>query len=296
MKTDIRYEDKWKTQLKHHYEAVTTELKRFDKNMSLLGIFLYGSQNYGVAFDDSDVDTIAIIVPSMQYITENTDFYSDKMVFQNGDTCILRDIRKCWRMIKNQDKQMLECLFTPYKEINLIYSPDWANIFIGNCNFDKADELAFMYPDKTLASMLGILTSLVNKARELRHCNNLEQKKRFCKYVALGQHISLFIQGYINMIENNNLDYAALLYNKDNIGSIKSIKCGEKYFNGTAFSYCDWFDMFKQIRDVLVMQVERFKESDAYKNFIATRKEKTQKLQEDTARQISEFIWHLNRV
>lgn len=32
----------------------------------VLGVFVYGSQNYNLATEDSDVDTVAVLVPSLR--------------------------------------------------------------------------------------------------------------------------------------------------------------------------------------------------------------------------------------
>ena len=40
----------------------------------ILGIFVYGSQNYGTATENSDVDTKAVIIPTMRQLA----FYSVK--------------------------------------------------------------------------------------------------------------------------------------------------------------------------------------------------------------------------
>ena len=52
------------TRLKEHYAAAAAIIPK-DR---IVGIFLQGSQNYGMATDKSDVDTKCIILPSFEDI------------------------------------------------------------------------------------------------------------------------------------------------------------------------------------------------------------------------------------
>ena len=52
------------TKIMNHKEAV---LKKYPE-YQILGIFLYGSQNYNIATEKSDVDTKAIIIPTVEQL------------------------------------------------------------------------------------------------------------------------------------------------------------------------------------------------------------------------------------
>lgn len=49
--------------LQEHKQAV---LAAGYTEKQILGIFVYGSQNYGTATENSDVDTKAVIIPTMR--------------------------------------------------------------------------------------------------------------------------------------------------------------------------------------------------------------------------------------
>ena len=61
-KDDIEFE--LMTKIMNHKEAV---LKKYPE-YQILGIFLYGSQNYNIATEKSDVDTKAIIIPTVEQL------------------------------------------------------------------------------------------------------------------------------------------------------------------------------------------------------------------------------------
>ena len=52
--------------IEHYNEA----LKYFPKE-NIIGVFLYGSQNYGCDTENSDVDTICIVIPTLKDICFN---------------------------------------------------------------------------------------------------------------------------------------------------------------------------------------------------------------------------------
>ena len=63
--------------LKEHYAAAAAIIPK-DR---ILGIFLQGSQNYGMATEKSDVDTKCIILPSFEDIVFNKPPISTTYVF-----------------------------------------------------------------------------------------------------------------------------------------------------------------------------------------------------------------------
>ena len=105
---------------KHKQEV----LKHVENEKQILGIFLYGSQNYMLDTEESDVDTIAIILPTER------ELYFEKPVtkeihLDNGEHIVMKDIREYIRMLKKQNLNFLEILFTKYNWINPKYKPTW---------------------------------------------------------------------------------------------------------------------------------------------------------------------------
>lgn len=118
----------WEEALKQHKEAV---LKAGFSEMNILGIFAYGSQNYGVATDNSDWDTKAIIVPSYRDLVLSP-IVSQEIHLENGEHCEVKDIREIVKMFKKQNINFLEILYTEYKWVNPMYQLQWQNYFIEN--------------------------------------------------------------------------------------------------------------------------------------------------------------------
>ena len=55
-------------------------------------IALVGSQNYGIDTEDSDVDTKAIVLPTLRAVAANERPVSQTVHFDNGEQCDVKDI------------------------------------------------------------------------------------------------------------------------------------------------------------------------------------------------------------
>ena len=109
--------------LQEHKQKVLNELKIAESQ--LLGVFLYGSQNYGLSTENSDVDTIAIVLPN-EYDLYFSKPLTKELHLENGEHCIVKDIREIFNEFKKQNVNFLEILVTKYKWVNPIYSEKWA--------------------------------------------------------------------------------------------------------------------------------------------------------------------------
>ena len=95
--------------LKHEYEVLS-------KQYTVLGVFLCGSQNYGLAAEDSDVDTKAVIVPSLNDLILASPV-SRTIRFDCGE-CDVKDVREMVKNVKKQNVNFVETLFTDYHYIS----------------------------------------------------------------------------------------------------------------------------------------------------------------------------------
>ncbi|MBQ5919289.1 MAG: nucleotidyltransferase domain-containing protein [Lachnospiraceae bacterium] len=100
-----------KLALQEHKQKVLDELKIAESQ--LLGVFLYGSQNYGLSTEDSDVDTIAIVLPN-EYDLYFSRPLTKELHLENGEHCVVKDIREILNEFKKQNVNFLEILVTDY--------------------------------------------------------------------------------------------------------------------------------------------------------------------------------------
>ena len=87
-----------------------------------VGIFLYGSQNYGLDDEHSDIDTKAIVLPSFSSFVSNAKPVSTTHVMENNEHVDIKDIRIMFDCIRKQNINFLEILFTRFCIINPVYA------------------------------------------------------------------------------------------------------------------------------------------------------------------------------
>lgn len=107
---------------------------------NIIGIFLRGSQNYELDDENSDVDTMLLITPSIDDICQGRKLVSTTLVMPNDEHIDVKDIRLMKAQILKQSPQFMECMMTPY---SLIYPHSlipWSNFISHNkyyFNYDK---------------------------------------------------------------------------------------------------------------------------------------------------------------
>ena len=112
-------------------QAIYKELKRRmnylqdELGYEVLFLALQGSQNYGMdIYTDeykSDIDCMAVILPSFEDFVGNRQATSTTIVLPNNEHINIKDIRLYFELLYKQNPQFLELLFTDYKIVNKKY-------------------------------------------------------------------------------------------------------------------------------------------------------------------------------
>ena len=110
--------EKVQKRVEEHYKYL------IDKGYEVAGIFLVGSYNYGLEYEKSDVDTKAIIIPSVREVLFNSKPISKTIILENGEHIEVKDIREMIKCLKKQNLNFLEILFTKY----FVFNPKYENI------------------------------------------------------------------------------------------------------------------------------------------------------------------------
>lgn len=111
----MNIEETINTRLEKHLEYAEEHFPRH-----ILGIFAYGSMNYGFWLEGkSDVDSIALVLPSFESIVKNKKPVSGNWNYE-GEKITYIDFRVFCTRLKAGVPNMLEILFTPYR----ILSPE----------------------------------------------------------------------------------------------------------------------------------------------------------------------------
>lgn len=87
----------------------------------VLMVALQGSQNYGLAYENSDVDTKALIVPTFEDIVFNKRPISTTHVRENDEHIDFKDVRLMVQSWRKQNINFVEVLFTDWMWVNPKY-------------------------------------------------------------------------------------------------------------------------------------------------------------------------------
>lgn len=116
----------------------------------IVGVFLQGSQNYGLDYELSDVDTKLIVVPGFKDICLNKKPVSTTHICVNEEHIDFKDIRLYMETFRKQNLNFLEILFTPYYIVNPLYKEQWMRLVVNR------EKIARMNPFRAVKSMKGI--------------------------------------------------------------------------------------------------------------------------------------------
>lgn len=141
------HSDKWiMDRVREHYEEALT---MFPKDR-IIGIFYQGSGNYGLDYEDSDVDTKLILAPTFEDVAMNRKPISTTHIRNNDEHIDLKDVRLYIQTFRKQNLNFLEILFTKYAIINPIYEKEWNRLVAAR------EDIANYSPFAAIKSMKGI--------------------------------------------------------------------------------------------------------------------------------------------
>ena len=92
---------------------------------NILGVFLYGSQNYNTNTENSDVDTKCILIPDLYHLACKP--YNPSHLSVDGEICECMTIQHMVANWKKQNINFVEIMFTPYCIINSKFEQTWDN-------------------------------------------------------------------------------------------------------------------------------------------------------------------------
>ena len=132
-------------------ERLEEQMKEIEAlGFEVVGIFLYGSQNYEMETESSDIDSKAIVVPSFDDFLEEKKPCSFIYKFDNGEQVDCKDIRTMFANIKKQNINFVEILFTKY----FILNPKYEELFLPVLR--RREYIGRYNPTAALNCMLGM--------------------------------------------------------------------------------------------------------------------------------------------
>lgn len=179
---------------------------------NVLGVFLYGSQNYNCDLENSDVDTKCILISDLYHLalhpykTTNLYVYSEER--EEPEFCECMTIQHMVANWKKQNPNFLEVMFTQFACINPMYYDEWARFLIKEGYREKIARY------DVRAGVLSVAHQAINTI----HQNPMNGKK-------IGNAVRL-----VRLLENYTagVDYAHCISWQVDSAMIKEFKAGKR--------------------------------------------------------------------
>lgn len=185
----------------HYYHAI--DMYGEDR---VFGVFPYGSMNYGAFYENSDVDTRVVIIPSLKEICEREKFVNTEEEVE-GNKVVYIDIRNFIKQLCNSSPAALEMIFSPFYYINPLYSDFYAQIY------SNREEIGKMNTPKVLKACLGWMKSFSSRkqksVKDVYHYNRLAY---FCTELIKGESLE---KCFITPKEINQIKYTDVFQSED---------------------------------------------------------------------------------
>lgn len=162
--------------MKHHF-AVQAHIP---VGYEVIFTSLIGSQNYGLASEDSDIDTYSIIFPNLTDYVIGTEPYSKEFDMEDGK-CVVRDARLAFHSLRKSNPNSLEVFVTPYKIYNKKYE-DLLKLWL------KEDHVKAL----THANWKQMVDAIAGTARGL-HGRNMSAGKKYAHCLRLKSMLETYL-------------------------------------------------------------------------------------------------------
>ena len=133
------HDDEWiMKRVEEHYKEA---LEHFPEDR-IVGIFLQGSQNYGLDTEHSDIDTKLIVTPTFNDLAFNLKPVSTTHIRENNEHIDFKDIRLMLQTFRKHNINFIEILFTPYYILNPKYEYFWEQLIAEREMIARSNPLA----------------------------------------------------------------------------------------------------------------------------------------------------------
>lgn len=150
---------------------------------------LFGSQNYKLDNENSDVDTVSIILPTYMNLIRGDQPISQETIQKDGSHILLKDIRLAFNSIRKSNPNGVEWLISKYKVFNSDYE-DVLRYYL------KDENDLFYMTHCNYTSMMNAITGITKNLKR----ENMSLGKRFAHYMRL----TTMVDKYLDYSENPN--------------------------------------------------------------------------------------------
>ncbi|WP_313069928.1 hypothetical protein [Lacrimispora sp.] len=227
------FKEEVRKQVQYHYD------KLIELGYNVVGVFLYGSQNYELDYEKSDVDTKAIVLPTLNDIVLNRQPVSTTVDMGDNCLCDVKDVRKMFECFKKQNINFIELLFTEYIVLNPIYKSRYQPML------DNAEIIARYNNYASINCMSGMALEKYNALTHPYPSIMYKIEKYGCDPKQL-HHILRIKDFIVRYCEGEEYRTLLIPKNKEELLDVKANYHYElEYSKSLAKSTCDWIKEYK---------------------------------------------------
>lgn len=131
---------------------------------------LYGSQNYGLATDKSDIDSYIFIFPDICDIALSHESAAKiEFVCKNGEHINAKDVRSLYVLLSKSNPNYLELILSEYVEVNPIYQEE----------FDELRDICLKHIQLNIVPIAKAIAGMFNTSMKLSNHNGVLANKEY---------------------------------------------------------------------------------------------------------------------
>lgn len=270
------YDTKVYERLREHRQAAIEHYPNHDWFV----ICVQGSQNYGMADENSDVDSKMLLIPTLEELVLNKPAISHTLILENEEHVDCKDIRDYFKIIRKQNINFMEIFFTDYFIVNPKYSDLWYDILANREDIAQSNIYRFLKCIKGMAhekqhalcheypSKMDIIMKYGYDGKQLSHAIRILD---FAKRYVLGN------ESYKDCLTPRNVKCLKnLKRNNAGISKTEAIEWMEDTVNEVDFFEAQ---QNKYRKDVIDPEVDEFLNNVLYKIIVRSLKERLEYVQ-----------------
>lgn len=169
-----------------HEDFDTVDLMGKNQGFTCIGVFLRGSQNYNLDDKQSDIDSLAIVLPNLDNLIKG---YKPSIEHHNADDSHvdIKDIRYFFDSLKKQNLSYLEMMTTDYYVLDYKWKVMWEEFWNRDCPtsewgvLSNREAICCYHPYKGLRTIFGDMTSKYkNLFHDAPHSHEDIEKYGYC--------------------------------------------------------------------------------------------------------------------
>lgn len=247
-----------------HESIALKELEKWSPKAKNFGTYLYGSQNYKTDTTKSDVDTVTLFIPSLDFAVWHKGPVNKEIQLENGEKVVLKDIRTWTQGLMQGYPKDIELLLTRFNTTEY-----WRR---GFCESYLYDTFVYLNPINTITHSIKMGLSLLDKGTIKGTVNAILQAE--------------FLDNYVHGL-NEDIRDIFVPYRDFVVQAIKEAKEEEwdEYKIDTLLKNCDY--TYESLKDTFLYYDENlsalrhltyFEDEEAQKDFVNKYYKKVTKL------------------